>query len=116
MTTAAMLEFEMGRGNFPAVILTADQADSRNAYVFEKDGVLMAMLAAATAAAQQFHRLDGDAWQARIDHEPTQVFVVLTVGISYRERPHPLGAVRATDKNFLAVEHILVALADGPHF
>src|SRR6202795_1668751 len=42
--------------------------------------------------------------------------MALTVGISHRERPHPLGAVRAAYKDLLDVEHIFVALAKGPHF
>src|SRR5215472_10230322 len=98
MTTAAVLQFEMGLGDLPAVIFAGDQADCGNSHVFKEDGVLMAVLASAAAAAEQFHRLDSDAWQARINHEPTQVLVALSVGIRHRERPHPVSAVSAADK------------------
>src|SRR6516164_5119284 len=106
MTAAAVLQFEMGRGDLPAVIFAADQTDCGNPHIFKEDGVLVAVLTSSSAAAQQFHRLDSDARQARINHEPTQVLVALSVGICHRERPHPVSAVSAADKDFLAVKHV----------
>ena len=61
MTAAAMLQFEMRRGDLPAVVLAADQAECGHPHIFKENSVLMAVFAAATTASEQLHRLDGDA-------------------------------------------------------
>ncbi len=73
------------------------------------------LLRAALPCAEQIHRLNRDAGQARVDHEPAQVLMALAVGIGGSQRPHPVGAVVAPDEHLLAVEDVLVALADRAH-
>ncbi len=115
MPAAAVLQFQMGGGHPPAVVLAPDQAGSGHPHVLEKDGVLLAASGAALAGSQQVHRLNRDTRQARVDHEPAQVLVALAARIGSGQRPHPVGAVFAADKDLLTVEHVLVALPDRPH-
>src|SRR5436305_1692450 len=103
------LSSEPQRGS---VVRAAGPTASRIAHVFEENGVLMAVLAAASAAAKQFHWLDRDARQIRINHEPAEVLMAFAIRVSYRQCPHPFGAIGAADKDFLTVHHIFIAVTN----
>ena len=110
----AVLQLQMGGGDFPALIFAADEVESGNAHLIEKDGVLDAGAGPGFAAGdEQIHRLDGEAGQIGRHHKPAQVFVPLGLRVGYGNRPHIVGAVGAADIDFLAVQHEFVAVAEG---
>ena len=87
-----------------------------HAHVVEEHGVLHAAVGAALAArAHELHRLHLHAGQIRVDHEPAEVLVPLALRIGARDQPDAIGAVVAAHENFLAVQHVLVAVAERRH-
>ena len=66
---AAMFELHVGAGDFPAVVLAADQIFRRHADVVEEDGVL--------DAHHHIHVLDRDAGKICRDVQPGEVLMAL---------------------------------------
>ena len=111
---AAVLDFKMGRGDLPAVVLAAHEAVRRDADIVEEDDVLVAEFVGFALALRTEHiqRLRRDARQRGIDHEPGHVLVALALGIRHGDGPVAVGAVVRADVDLLAIHHIRVAIAD----
>ena len=83
-------------------------------HLIEEDGVLLDRIGAALAAgAHELHGLHGDAGQVGVDHEPGDVLVAGAAGLGARDHPDAVGAVVAAHEDLLAVDDVLVAVADG---
>ena len=111
---AAVLDFEMRRGDFPAVVLAAHEAVRRDTDVVEEDDVLVAEFVGFALAlrAEHIQRLRRDARQRGVDHEPGHVLVALALGIGDGDGPVTVGAVVRANIDLLAVHHVHVAIAD----
>ena len=109
-----MLELEVRGGDLPALVLAADEVEGGDADVVEVHGLLDAGAGAGlTAGDEQVHGLDCDARQVGGHHEPAEVLVALGVGVGDGDGPHEVAAVVAADEYLLAVQDVLVAVADG---
>src|SRR4030095_13018768 len=108
---AAVLELQVCRGDRPALVLAADQAERGHADVVEENRLLDAAVGSALAAgAHQFHRLHADARQLGVDHEPGEILVALALRVGARDQPDAIGAVVAPNEDLLALDDVLVAV------
>src|SRR5207249_852009 len=110
----AVLQLEMRAGRLPALVLAADQTEPGPAHLVDEPRVLLHGIGAALAArAHQLHGLHGDARKIGVDHEPRQVLVARAARVRARDHPDAFGAVVAADEDLLAVDDVLVAVANG---
>src|SRR5262245_27337665 len=108
---AAVLELQMRRGDGPALVLAAHQAERGYADVIEEDRLLDAAVGPALAAgAHQLHRLHADARQVGVDHEPREILVALALRVGAGDQPDAVGAVVAADEDLLALDDVVVAV------
>ena len=76
---AAVFELHVGAGDFPAVVLAADQIFRRHAHVVEEHRVL--------DAHHQVHMLDRDAGKIRRDMQPGEILMAFALRIGADQRP-----------------------------
>src|SRR3989449_1709862 len=111
----AVLQLEMGAGRLPALVLAADQTERGHTHLVEEHRVLLHGIGAALAArAHQLHGLHGDAGKIGVDHEPRQVLVAAAAPGPARAHPDTVGGVGAADEDLLALDDVLLTLANGP--
>ena len=76
---AAVFEFHVGAGDFPAVVFAADQIFRRHADVVEEHSVL--------DAHHQVHMLNRDAGEIRRDMQPGEILMAFALRIGADQRP-----------------------------
>ena len=110
----AVFQLQVGGGDLPTLIFAADQVKGGDADVVEIYRLLDPRTGAGLAAGnEQIHGLDGYARQVGRDHKPAEVFVALGVGVGDGDGPHIIAAVGAAYVDFLAVDDVVVAVAEG---
>ena len=101
---AAMLELHVGAGDFPAVVLAADQIFRRHAHVVEEHRVL--------DAHHQIHVLDRDAGKVRRDVQPAEILMAFALRIGADQGPEIIRRQMMADHDLLAVDDIVIAVAN----
>ncbi len=109
-----MFQFEMGGGDFPAVVLPANQIECRHPGIVEEDRIFHARRGPPLPAGyQQFHGTDFHPWRVSGNQQPTDIFMAWLVGIGHHNCPHHLAPVQTPDINLLAVDNVFIAITHG---
>src|SRR5215470_8223042 len=112
----AVLQLKVRARHLPPVVLAADEGERRDAHVVEEHRVLDSAVGTTLAArSHELHGLDLDARQIRVDHEPGDVLVAAAVWVGARDEPDAIGTVVAAHEDLLAVQDVLVAVAERGH-
>ena len=101
------LEVERGRAHVPAAILVANAVGGGHAHVLEEDLVEADVVDHVREGAR------GDAGGLHVDQEVGDALVFGRVGIGAGEQDHPVALVGAGGPDLRAVDHVVVAVADG---
>src|SRR5262249_30929421 len=103
-SVASMLQFEMRVGDFPPVVLAADEIFRRDTHAVEEDGVFYSH--------HKVHVLEFDAGQIRGNMDPAEVFVALALRIGADERPEIIRRHVMADHDLLSGDDVMIAVAD----
>ena len=92
----------------PAPVLLADELVGRDPDVVEEDLVDL------VAAVDEADRPDGDAGRLHVDQHERDAELLLGLGVGPDQAEDPVGPLRERGPRLLAVDHVGVAVADGP--
>ena len=104
-STTAVLDFQRGLSDLPALLFAADQVVAGDSNVVEEENALV-------VAGEQVHALLVKAFAWERDHEIAQVPVSGSVGVCHHRAKQKVGLALAADPNLLTGDEPVIAVSD----